>query len=148
MSTRASVREFLQHHHATTSAAWRSQIADRCRGSDAWPDPWQIAARLGLDVLLIDCAGFRFAPVGSVIYVGKDDDKRVMGHRIATAIAQHLLELSNAHWSRDDVFLLAFELLMPSASVRATAPSELARCQPHVFPALVETWAEHVSSAR
>lgn len=69
-----------------------------------------------------------------------------MGHRLVTAIAQHLLELSAATWNEHDVFLLAFELLMPSASVRATDPRELARCQPHAFPALVETWAEHVGT--
>jgi hypothetical protein len=147
MSTRARVRGFLQHNQGRTSVAWRRQIADRCCAGDPWPNPWQIAAALGLEVRLVVGDGFRFAAVGPVVYVGHHSDVRVIGHRVATAVAQHLLELSNAVWSRDDVFLLAFELLMPSASIRATAPAELARCQPHAVPALVETWAEHVAAA-
>ena len=147
MSTRKRVREFLRDHHGTTSAAWRQQLAARCCDGAAWPNPWQIAARLGLEVHLVSDEALRWAVAGPVLFLGAHADSRVMGHRLATAIAQYLLELSNADWSRDDVFLLAFELLMPSASVRATAPSELARCQPHAVPALVETWAEHLATA-
>ena len=101
---------------------------------------------LGLQVKLVEGAGLKCATVGNQVYLGRHADSRVLGHRLATAIAQHLLELSNARWSRDDVYLLAFELLMPSASVRETSPGDLARCQPHAVPALVETWAEYVAT--
>jgi hypothetical protein len=107
-----------------------------------------MASVLGLEVRIVPpCACLQFATVGTAIYLGAHDDARVLGQRVALAIAQHLLELSNARWSRDDIYLLAFELLMPSASVRATAPAELARCQPYAVAALVETWAEHVATA-
>lgn len=146
MSTRQRLKDFLKHHHGRTSAEWRRQIVDRARDGALWPNPWQIAKMLALDVRLVEGDALKCASVGSQIYLGQHPDPRVLGHRLATAIAQHLLELSNARWSRDDVYLLAFELLMPSSSVRGTDPSELARCQPHAVPALVETWAEHVAS--
>lgn len=119
---------------------------DRARDGARWPNPWQIAEMLGLTVVMVESPGLKCAVVGNRVMLGKHPDARVMGHRLATATAQHLLELSNARWSRDDVYLLAFELLMPSASVRETNPLELSRCQPHVVPALVETWAEYVAS--
>lgn len=146
MSTRKRVREFLAERHGSTSAAWRQQLAERCSGGQPWPNPWQIAAELGLDVRRVADTALRWAVAGPVVFVGEHHDARVMGHRLATGIAQHLLDLSNAQWSRDDVYLLAFELLAPRASVRATAPAELARCQPHAVPALVETWAEHLAT--
>ena len=145
MSTRQRLKEFLRHHRGRTSTAWRQQIVDRARDGERWPNPWRIAAMLGLDVRLVDQEGLKCATAGTRVYIGRHPDRRVIGHRLATAVAQHLLELSNARWSRDDVYLLAFELLMPSASVRGTPPKDLARCQPHVVPALVETWAEHLA---
>jgi hypothetical protein len=147
MSNRQRLRTFLQNHRGRTSPAWRQQIVDRARDGARWPNPWQIAKMLGLDVRLVPSPGLKCATAGSVVYLGEHADSRVLGHRLATAIAQHLLELSSARWSRDDVYLLAFELLMPSASVRETDPRELVRCQPHAVPALVETWAEYVASS-
>lgn len=145
MSTRARVREFLQSNHGSTSQEWRQQIAARCCAGDPWPNPWQLAKALGLDVHVVEHDGFRFAVSDTAVVVGASPPE-ALGHRVVTAIAQHLLELSNADWTLDDVFLLAFELLMPSASIRATDPSELASCQPYAAPALVETWAEHVGA--
>ena len=142
MSTRATVREFLATHPGRTSAVWRQSIADRCRGTERWPDPLQIAANLGLTVETTDVEGLRFAVVGAVLYVGVHPDPYAVRLRVANAIAQHLLELSNAEWTRDDVVLLAFMLLMPPDLVRASKPAELARC-PYAVPALIETWAEH-----
>jgi hypothetical protein len=147
MSNRQRLRTFLRNHRGRTSPAWRQQIVDRARDGARWPNPWQIAKMLDLDVRLVASPGLKCATAGSTVYLGQHADSRVLGHRLATAIAQHLLELTSARWSRDDVYLLAFELLMPSASVRETDPRELARSQPHAVPALVETWAEYVASS-
>lgn len=106
-----------------------------------------MAAELDLDVRLVDVPGLRYATRGSELWLERHEDSRVVCHRLATAIAQYLLELSNARWTISDVYLLAFELLVPSESVRGTDPGRLASCQPYAVPALVETLAEHASKS-
>jgi hypothetical protein len=144
MSTRQRLRDFLATHKGGTSAAWRRQLADRARQGAAWPNPWDIATSLGLRVRVLRVEGIRYGTNENEVVIGYHVDSRVMCHRLATAIAQHLLELSNARWATSDAYMLAFELLMPTESVARTPPDRLASCQPNAVPALVETWGEYV----
>lgn len=119
-------------------------IATRARGGVDWPDPNDIAGRLGLTVRVLELDGIKYGTSGSAIVVGSHDDPRVVCHRLASAIAQHLLSLSAARWTTEDAYVLAFELLMPADAIRRTPPDDLRRCQPRVHPNLLSTWAEYV----
>jgi hypothetical protein len=148
VSTRRRLREFLVSHEGRTSEEWRRQIAGRAREWVKWPDPWVIAHTLGVTVRVVPVSCLRYGTVDDEVWIGDHPDRRVLGHRLATALAQHLLKLSNASWTKHDEFLLAFELLMPTDSVLETPEDQLCACQPHAYPALVTTWAEHIRAAK